>query len=167
MMTFHWYFLFLAALIPIAIGAIWYNPKVFGTAWMNASGMTEEKAKGANMALVFGLTYFFSLLVAASLMAMTIHQTHIFSLFANDPTAMDPTSEAGMMLKGFMDKFGSNFRTFKHGAFHGALVGIFFAMPIMVINSLFERKGFKYNAINAGYWIVSLSIMGGFVCAFV
>ncbi len=47
----------LSALIPLVIGAMWYNPKVFGTAWMNASGITPEMGKGANMPLVFGLTY--------------------------------------------------------------------------------------------------------------
>jgi hypothetical protein len=31
---------------------------------MNASGMTEEKAKGANMPLVFGLTFVFSIFIA-------------------------------------------------------------------------------------------------------
>ena len=55
--------LLLAALVPLAIGNIWYNPKIgFGNAWMKASGMTEEKAKGANMILILGLTYLFSFL---------------------------------------------------------------------------------------------------------
>jgi hypothetical protein len=166
MMTFNWYFLFIAALIPIAVGAVWYNPKVFGTAWMKASGMTEEKAKGANMILVFGLTYFFSLMVASALMAMTIHQTHILSIFQGDSSVEQAGSEANTFVTSFLAKYGTNFRTFKHGAFHGVLVGIFFAMPIMVINSLFERKGFKYNLINAGYWIVALGLMGGIVCGF-
>ena len=45
------------ALIPLVIGFIWYNPKVFGTIWMNEIGMTEEKAKQGNMAKIFGLTF--------------------------------------------------------------------------------------------------------------
>lgn len=39
--------LLLAALVPLAVGNIWYNPKIgFGKAWLKASDMTEEKAKG-------------------------------------------------------------------------------------------------------------------------
>ena len=52
-MHFNWYILPLAALIPMVVAMVWYNPKVFGNAWMKAAGMTEEKAKGANMFLVF------------------------------------------------------------------------------------------------------------------
>lgn len=167
MISFHWYILFLAALVPMVVGFIWYNPKVFGNAWMKAAGVTPESAKGANMGLIFGLTYLFSLFIAFIMCSMVVHQFHVFSLFANDPTAQDPNSEIGMMLKGFMDKFGSNFRTFKHGAFHGVIAGIFFALPVIAINALFERKGFKYIAINAGYFIVILALMGGVICQWI
>jgi len=40
------------------------------------------------------------------------------------------------------------------------------ALPIVGIPALFERKGFNYIAINAGYWIVSMALMGGVLCAF-
>ena len=39
-----------AALSSFVVGFVWYNPKVFGTIWMNEVGMTEEKAKQGNMA---------------------------------------------------------------------------------------------------------------------
>lgn len=48
------------ALIPLLIGFVWYNPKVFGTAWMKEAGVTMEDGKKMNMPLVFGLTYFLS-----------------------------------------------------------------------------------------------------------
>ncbi len=163
-MTFNWYIPFVAALIPMVIGFIWYNPKVFGTAWMKASGMTEEKAKGANMPLIFGLTYLLSLLMCFILMSNTIHQLHLFSLFADSPGMGEKGSETQMIFDGLMEKYGTNFRTFKHGAFHGVLVGLFAALPIIGINALFERKGFKYIAINAGYFIVTLALMGGVIC---
>ena len=66
----------------------------------------------------------------------------------------------------FMTKYGTNFRTFKHGAFQGALIGLFFAMPIVGTGALFERKGFKYIAVHAGYWIITLCLMGGVICQF-
>ena len=46
-----------AALSSFVVGFVWYNPKVFGTIWMKEVGMTEEKAKQGNMAIIFGLTF--------------------------------------------------------------------------------------------------------------
>jgi hypothetical protein len=43
------------------------------------------------------------------------------------------------------------------------MAGVMFALPLIGINSLFERKSFKYIAINAGYWIVCLTIMGSII----
>ena len=31
-------------------------------------------------------------------------------------------------------------------------------------NAMFEAKGFTYITVNAGYWIISLALMGGIVC---
>ena len=47
----------IAAIVPLIVGSIWYNPKVFGSAWMNVNGFNEEKLKeGFNMPLVFVLS---------------------------------------------------------------------------------------------------------------
>jgi hypothetical protein len=165
-MNFNWIVIPLSALIPLLVGFIYYNKNVLGTAWMNASGMTEEKAKGANMAVMFGMTYVFSLMVAMALIAIVIHQAHLFSIVMNQPNAMDPTSEAGTMVKGFMDKYGNEFRTFKHGAFHGFLASIFLAMPVIGMNALYERRGGKYIFINWGFWAICMTLMGGVICQF-
>lgn len=155
-----------AALIPMVIGFIWYNPKTLGTAWMEASGMTEEKMKGANMAIIFGLSYVFSLLIGLILNTIVIHQFHFFSILLNEPGLTEAGSEMNNFVTNFMEKYGTNFRTFKHGAFHGTIAGVLFALPLIGTNALFERKGFKYIAINAGYWIISLALMGGVICQF-
>ena len=63
-----------------------------------------------------------------------------------------------------MEVNGDKFRTFKHGALHGSMVGIFIALPILVTNGLFETKSWKYGLINAFYWIITLGIMGGILC---
>lgn len=156
----------LAAIIPMIIGFIWYHPKVFGTAWMKACGLDDEKVKGANMPLIFGLSFLFSLFIAFSIQFMVIHQYHLYSLFANEPGFMEGGSEIDNLFKSLMEKYGTNFRTFKHGAFHGTMAGITFVLPVMATNALFERKGFKYITINVGYWIVSLALMGGVICAY-
>lgn len=158
--------LLLAALIPLVLGFIWYNPNVFGKAWMNASGLTEEKMKGGNMVKIFGLTFLLSFMAAVAIMTIVIHQFHFNSILMNEPGMKDPNSEISLMAKSFMEKYGHNFRTFKHGAFHGTIAGIFFALPLIGINALFERKGFKYVAINAGFWIISIALMGGVICQF-
>ena len=157
----NWYVLFIAAAIPLVTGAIWYNPKVLGNGWMKAYGFDPEKAKGSNMVLIFALTYLLSFFLAAQLMSLVVHQVHIFSIFANDPTAKDAGSE--MMM--FMEKHGKEFRTFKHGAFHGFLSTIMFVLPVIGITSLFERRGAKYIFIHVGYFALTLMLMGGLICA--
>lgn len=154
-----------AALVPLILGFIWYNPKVFGSAWMKAAGVTMDDGKKVNMPLVFGLTYLFSFFIAFTMGFLVIHQWHFYSILMNEPGMNDPNSELGKFIAGFMEKYGHNFRTFKHGALHGTMSGIFLAMPVIAINALFERKGFKYVAINSGFWILCFLLMGGIICA--
>ena len=154
-----------ASLIPLIIGFVWYNPKVFGSAWMKAADMNKEKMQGANMALVFGLTFVFSFFVAMTMNFVTIHQFGMQSSLMTDAKALaDPTTPIGAYLADYMAKYGNNFRTFKHGAFHGIISGFLFILPVISVNAMIERKGFKYIAINAGFWIVCLTLMGGIVC---
>jgi len=73
-MEFNLLIIAIAAVIPMVLGFIWYNPKVFGTAWMNACGFTTEDLKGANMAVIFIVSFILSLMLASSLPMMVIHQ---------------------------------------------------------------------------------------------
>ena len=156
-----------AALVPMIMGFIWYNPKTLGTAWMKAAGLEEEKMKeGFNAPLVFGLSFVFSFLMAMSVNFMVIHQFGVkSSMLLNPKDFEDATSQVSIDLANFMSKYGSNFRTFKHGVFHGTLVGLMFVLPIMATSAMFERKSAKYVAINVGYWTICLAIMGGIICA--
>ena len=165
-MIFNPLILAISALIPLVIGAVWYNPKVLGTAWMKESGVTEESMKGANMAVIFGLTYLFSFMLATAINGMVIHQNHIFSIMLNETGFGEEGSDIMKYINDFMTNYGTNFRTFKHGAFHGVLTGIFVALPILGVNALFERKSGKYIAINVGFWTVCLTLMGGIICQF-
>ncbi|WP_405294490.1 DUF1761 domain-containing protein [Algibacter sp. Ld11] len=150
--------LLLAAVSALFVGFIWYNPKVFGTIWMKEAGLTEESMKGANMAKIFVLAFIFAFLLAMTMMQMSIHQTGALSLVGGDPSKALPSYAA------FMADYGNHFRTFKHGALHGVLAGVFVALPILGTNALFERKSAKYIFINAGYWIVTLGVMGAIIC---
>ncbi len=155
-----------AALIPMVIGFIWYNPKVFGNAWMAASSLTEEKLKGANMPLLFGLSYVFSFFLALGLYSIVVHQAGVFSVLVDEPGFNDAGSEMNAYYTNFMSKYGMNFRTFRHGALHGTLTAILIALPILATNAMFERKSVKYVAINVGYWVVTIALMGGVICQF-
>lgn len=150
-----------AALIPTIIGFIWYNPKVLGNAWMAAADMSEEKMKGANMMVVFGVSLLLSAMLSLFLSSMVIHQHSVASLFVGHESP-----EAAAYIADFMAKYGTLHRTFSHGAVHGTIAGLFFVLPVMGTNALFERKGFKYIAINVGYWVVTLALMGGVICQF-
>jgi hypothetical protein len=147
-----------AAVAALVVGAVWYNPKVFGTVWMREAGMTEEKMKGGNMAKIFGLALLFAALLSVQLMQMTNHQIGALGMVGGD------AENALASYSAFMADYGDAFRTFKHGALHGTMAGIFVALPIIGTNALFERKSAKYIFINAGYWIVTLAVMGAILC---
>lgn len=157
-MPFNFYAVLVAALSSFVVGFIWYNPKVFGTIWMKESGMTEEKAKNGNMAKIFGLTFVFSFLLAFIMPALVIHQMGALGMVGGDPSKALPSYTA------FLADYGDAFRTFKHGALHGCMSGLFIALPIVAINGLFEQKSWKYIAVTAGYWITILTVMGAIIC---
>ena len=166
MVTPNFLILLLAALVPMIMGFIWYNPKVLGTAWMNASGVTQDKMKGANMGVIFGVSFVLSFFLAFGLQFIVIHQWGAQSSLMIDKSFMDPSSELGSYFANYMTKYGHTFHTFKHGALHGTMTGILIALPILGTNTLFERKGFKYIMINVGYWTITMALMGGIICAY-
>jgi hypothetical protein len=130
---------------------------------MRESGMTEEKIKSGNMAVIFGVSLLLSIVLAFFTQFLVIHQMGPLGMIGGDPSvdSVLPSYQA------FMDDYGTNFRTFKHGALHGFLAGIFFVLPIMGTNAMFERKSWKYILINVSYWTVCLTIMGAIVCGWV
>lgn len=164
-MAFNWYILFGTALIPLLTGFIWYHPKVFGNTWMRTAGLTEAQLQSSNMAVIFGLTYVLGLMLSAAMISLTIHQSHLMSLLMEEPGFGDPQSEVGRLFADLLEKYGHNFRTFKHGALHGIIAALFIALPVLGINALFERRGGKYIAIHTGYWALTLALMGGTICA--
>lgn len=150
-----------AAISALVIGFVWYNPKVFGTAWMKAADMTEEKIQGANMGKIFAMAFIFALLLALSMLTLTIHQTGAMGMVGGDIEGALPSYAA------FMADYGTAHRTFAHGALHGFFAGVFIVLPVLGTNALFERKGAKYIIINSGYWMITMAVMGAIVCGWV
>ena len=63
-MEFNYLAVFVAAIVPLIIGFIWYNPKTFGSVWMKHAEMTEQKMQSANMLKIFGVTLILSFVLA-------------------------------------------------------------------------------------------------------
>lgn len=151
--------LLLAALSSLVVGFVWYNPKVFGHIWMKESGMTEEKMKGSNMIAIFAMSILYAFFISFILQMLVIHQFGALGMVGGDPSIAKPSYEA------FIADYGLAFRTFKHGALHGFMTGLFFVLPVIGVNSLYERRSFKYVLVSGGYWVITCMIMGGIICA--
>ncbi|HWB64164.1 MAG TPA: DUF1761 domain-containing protein, partial [Chitinophagales bacterium] len=118
---------------------------------------------GMNMALVFIVTYIMGLLLSVALSSTVIHQMHLFSLATPEPNTQ-PNPVVTKWLHDSLTLHATSYRRYRHGALHGAIFGVFALLPVISVNALFERKGFKYIAINAGFWIVCSVIMGAIIC---
>jgi hypothetical protein len=64
----------LCGVSSLVLGGIWYSPMLFAKPWQRLSGVTDEQAKGGNMALIFGTTFVLSL-IAAYVFGMFLGQT--------------------------------------------------------------------------------------------
>ena len=166
MLTINFSIVFLASLIPMIIGALWYHPRFIGAMWMKESGITEAQIKSGSILKIFGVSILFSLMLAISLEFVVIHQWHLHSIIMSEVDYSDPNSISRVWLEETMNNYGNNYRTFKHGAFHGFISGLFTALPIIGIISLFERRSYKYIFIHATYWLITITLMGGVICAF-
>jgi hypothetical protein len=160
-MPFNIFAVLVSALVTLIIGTIWYNPKVFGSIWMREAGLTEEELKKGNMLKIFGLTLFYSVLFASVMPVLSIHQMGALGMVGG-PSLVETAKPS---YAAFLVDYGDTFRTIKHGMLHGSMSGLFFALPIIAINGLFERKSWKYIAIHAGYWVIVMTIMGAIVCS--
>ena len=160
-MEFNFLAILIAALSTLFIGFIWYSDKVFGTVWMQEAGLNKEHMENGNMIKILILSFLYSFLLAFMMQFIVIHQFGAMGMIGGDPTKALPS------YTNFMADYAIAFRSFKHGALHGFMAGVFFALPIVAINALFERKSWEYIAIHAGYWIITLMVMGAIVCGWV
>lgn len=162
-MEMNFYAILVAALTTLVVGSVWYSPMLFGNAWMKETGLTEEDLKKGSMVKIFGLTFVFSVMFALLLQTLCIHQFGPLGMIGG-PEFIE-TAEPSYAA--FMADYGTAFRTFKHGALHGFMSGLFLVFPLIAINGLFERRTWKYIFIHSGYWTVCTTIMGAIVCGWV
>ncbi len=129
----NWAAIVVAALMPLAVGAIWYNPRVMGNYLLRANKSTAEVPLGGHRPLVYGTA-----LILSFLLAMFVHQN---------------VTGAGQEAE--------RFHTFQHGMVHGTALSIMVVLPLIGIIGLFERRGWPWLLAHLGYWWVSLMVMGG------
>ncbi|GEM56134.1 hypothetical protein B0A58_03020 [Flavobacterium branchiophilum NBRC 15030 = ATCC 35035] len=151
--------IFIAAFSSLVVGFVWYNPNVFGTIWMREAGVTEEKIKTVNMVVTLGMAFVYAVFIAFVLQFLVVHQFGAFGMIGGNEKGALPSYFA------FMNDYKTAFRTFKHGALHGFMTGLFFALPVIGVGANFERRSWKYVLVSGGYWVVTCMIMGGIICA--
>ena len=156
--------LIISALVPILLGFIWYSPLMFGRPWQRASGANNVGPPAGTMGMRLILTYIFSLFLALVLVSIVNHSSGIFSLFVTEVGFGEVGSAAQLEYESLIERFGHKHRSFGHGMLHGSVTGLTIAFPIISILALFELRNWKYIAINAGFWVLAMSIMGGIIC---
>lgn len=66
-MAVNWLAVIAAAISMFVIGGIWYSPLLFDKPWQRAAGLTSDDIKRGNPAIIFGIGFVLSLLMAANL----------------------------------------------------------------------------------------------------
>ncbi len=65
--NFNWLAIIVATVAAFALGGAWYAKGLFGGAWMQDVGLTEDDAKNANMPRTFGGAFILQLIAAMTL----------------------------------------------------------------------------------------------------
>ena len=159
---------FVVALIPFAVGAIWYGP-LFGKTWQNLIGLSDEKIRSANMVKTMGLAYIFSFFVSLGISAVVIHQFGISGMFGMLPGFSESGSELWQDLNVLNEKYGmySRHLSFGHGAMHGGFFALMFVGAILGTHANFAQQNWRIPAIHTGYWVITMALMGGVLCQFI
>lgn len=137
-MTIHWFTQGAAAGSALLIGFIWYGI-LFKNTWMESVGLSIEKIKqGLHPAILYALVF-----VLAFVFTQGLYH-HIINIHA---------------------KFGSTTEhPFWHGVSHGLTDSYLYgAIPVLIVNALFDQRNWKYILINVSYWIVTFGVMGGVI----
>lgn len=159
--NFYWYFI--TALIPMLVGSLYYGP-IVGKQWLAVNGYTTDDLDDGKLPMILLACYALSVLLSFGLTNVVVHQSGVAqTLMSGDGTF---TAAATEQFNTLMAEYGNRYRSFGHGALHGAMFALFIAWPIIAINAMFERRGAKYVAIHVGYWVITLALMGGVLCHF-
>lgn len=123
----------LAGIVSMAAGFFWYSPMVLGKPWMKLKGYTADSLKKAQkeMGKLYGVSFVVSLITAYVL-------SHVMTL---------------------------SVAFFHFGKLETGLITAFwmwlgFMMPVQLTATIFGDKKWKLLAIDSGYQLVSVLLMG-------
>jgi len=122
-----------AAIVACVIGFLWYGP-LFGKQWMASAGLSPEKLDEMK-AKGMGTTY---VLMVLSALVMSYVLAHVL-VFAS--TYMNVSGITAGLSSGFWNWLG-------------------FVAPVSLGAVLWDGKSWTYWFITAGYYLVSLLVMG-------
>jgi hypothetical protein len=128
-----------SAIILWVLGAIWYSPALFAKPWMEMLGIKKGESKKSGLMLGM-ISSFVGDLALSFILAHIISWANAFG-FA--------TSAFG----------------FGNGCVLGVLVWIGFIAAPNLPQGIYEGRPFKLFAINGGYWLVGLFLVGGLLGA--
>jgi uncharacterized protein DUF1761 len=120
-----------AGLSSMVLGGLWYSPMLFAKAWMRESGVSEEKARSANMAVVMGTAFVLATIGAA-----------VFAMFLGPKPAPAFATAAGLSagLCWVAGSFGINY-LFEHRS-----------LRLFVINGGYHTLQYTLIGLVLGLW---------------
>lgn len=123
----------LAAVGSMVVGFLWYSQALFGKPWMKEMGLSTDhlKAEQKKMGKYYGLSFILSVVTAYVL-------SHVMTLsmsFFGYPLVQTGLTSAFWMWLGFI-------------------------MPVQAASEIFGGKKWMLFAINTGYQLVALLVMG-------
>lgn len=130
-----------AALVPMIMGFVYYHPQVLGGSWMRVNGFTPESIGNGPKPVLYVVALVLSFMLS---MFMCLNVTGPGQDVAPD---------------------GHSYATFGHGVAHGVLISVLVILPVLGTMSIFEKRGWGWVFVNLGYWMVTLSVMGGILSA--
>ncbi len=128
----NWLSMILATLTPIIIGFVYYQKALFGKAWVSTISMPKTQRIKLPLIWNFCISFIVCFLLSFFLL-----------IYCNGPGQ-----------EGIHD-------TFQHGAFHGLILSFLVIIPISITGVLYNERSWTNMLINAGYWLLSLPLMGG------
>jgi hypothetical protein len=122
-----------AGVASMIVGFLWYSPALFGKKWAILKGYTDEslKAAQAGMGKWYGVSFVLSLLMAYMLAHVMFFSDNFF--------------HKGLLAVGWTSAL---------------FMWLGFVMPVQVTQQIFGERKWKLFAIDTGYQLVSLLVMG-------
>ena len=122
---------FLAALSSMAVGALWYTPKLFGTAWSKLAKVNPNRPQPTGkLVMTFGLTFIASLTTAYVL----AHVAYLSNHFFHNGFLQDTMITALWLWAGF-------------------------TAARFLVHDLFEGRRHLLTIINAGHELLTIVVM--------